>query len=332
MAVLGEIGRGTTPRFVLKTLCSTGDIDTMELTVKSGAITLLKTLKAHEAYTWYPYTGDATCEHIYTKWLAARPTQDSDMSNTPNSWIGVHYATTSTAPTAFTSYTWYHYEATEELGAYAHIKWSAALPATDANLKNTPYDYIGICLDDNPTAPTAADAYQWFLYKGEVGGTGGYIHIKWLASKPTQDSDMTDSPNRWIGVHAGSGETAPSAYADYDWYQYDGIAEPKTFVYIKWAAEQPTEDEDMSDTPSNRIGIYAGPIAAAPKAMTLSGDEHRIYVDLTQAETLALSDEITYQYHYRLKDGTGYIDGFTNSSRIYRRAVRELLSGREMSI
>jgi len=63
-----------------------------------------------------------------------------------------------------------------------------------------------------------------------------------------------------------------------------------------------------------------------------TSDEHRMYIDLTQAETLTLSDEITYQYHYRLKDGTGYINGFTNSSRIYRRAVRELLSGRETAL
>jgi len=56
-------------------------------------------------------------------------------------------------------------------------------------------------------------------------------------------------------------------------------------------------------------------------------DEHQLHIDLTQVETLSLSDEITYQYHYRLKAEGGGSGGFTNSSRIYRRAVRELLSG-----
>ena len=61
-------------------------------------------------------------------------------------------------------------------------------------------------------------------------------------------------------------------------------------------------------------------------------DEHILYVDLTQAETLTLSDEVTYQYHYRLAAEGGAATGFTGSSRIYRRAVRELLSERETAL
>ena len=60
-------------------------------------------------------------------------------------------------------------------------------------------------------------------------------------------------------------------------------------------------------------------------------DEHILYVDLTQAETLTLSDEVTYQYHYRLYSDSG-TDGFTGSSRIYSRHVRELLSGRATAL
>jgi hypothetical protein len=61
-------------------------------------------------------------------------------------------------------------------------------------------------------------------------------------------------------------------------------------------------------------------------------DEHLMTVDLTQADTLKLSDEITYQYHYRLAAEDGGTGGFTNSSRIYRRTVRELLSGRDTAL
>jgi len=326
MAVLGEIGRGTTPRFVLKTTCSTGDIEALKLTIKSGTVTLIKTLKALSAYSWYPCTGGATSGHIYIKWLASQPTQDSDMSDTPNQWIGVYAGPLDTAPTACTSYSWYQYGGTEDLGTHIYIKWAAAQPDSNDDLKDTPDAYIGICMDGSAAAPTAYTAYTWYLYKGDTSGTSEYIHIKWLASQPTQDSDMSDTPNAWVGIYAGSSSTAPTAYSDFTWHQYNGKATPKTSVFIKYAEELPTNDDDLEDEYDEYIGIYAGPGTAAPTAITIDG-EYQLHIELTQAETLLLSDEITYQYHYRLAAEGGGTDGFTNSSRIYRRTVRELLSG-----
>lgn len=59
---------------------------------------------------------------------------------------------------------------------------------------------------------------------GEKGDTGDnwYVHIKWSATEPTQDSDMSDTPDNWIGIYSGLGETAPTSYSEYTWFEYKG--------------------------------------------------------------------------------------------------------------
>lgn len=45
------------------------------------------------------------------------------------------------------------------------------------------------------------------------------IYIKYSAVYPTQDADMLDSPNRYIGICNGSENIAPQHYTDYQWFQ-----------------------------------------------------------------------------------------------------------------
>ncbi len=48
-----------------------------------------------------------TAAHIYIRYAAVMPTQNSDMLTTPNRFIGIYSGTASSAPTSYTSYTWY---------------------------------------------------------------------------------------------------------------------------------------------------------------------------------------------------------------------------------
>jgi hypothetical protein len=59
---------------------------------------------------------------------------------------------------------------------------------------------------------------------GETGaqGVSAYVHIRYAAAQPAQDSDMQQSPDAWIGIYAGTSVTAPTAYTAYAWYQYKG--------------------------------------------------------------------------------------------------------------
>lgn len=45
------------------------------------------------------------------------------------------------------------------------------------------------------------------------------IYIKYSAVYPTQDADMLDNPNRYIGICNGSENSAPQHYTDYQWFQ-----------------------------------------------------------------------------------------------------------------
>ena len=57
--------------------------------------------------------------------------------------------------------------------------------------------------------------------KGDTGDSW-FVWIKYAGSQPTQDSDMGDTPDDWIGIYSGTSSTAPTHYTDYDWFEYKG--------------------------------------------------------------------------------------------------------------
>lgn len=66
------------------------------------------------------------------------------------------------------------------------------------------------------------EVFQEVLAIRGAKGDNTYTHIKYAATNPTQNADMTDTPSDWIGVYAGAGATAPTAYTDYGWFQIKG--------------------------------------------------------------------------------------------------------------
>ena len=60
--------------------------------------------------------------------------------------------------------------------AYVHFKWATTGTPTDEQMLNTPNEYIGICSNNSPVAPTTASSYQWYKWKGDKGeGTGDML-------------------------------------------------------------------------------------------------------------------------------------------------------------
>ena len=53
-------------------------------------------------------------------------------------------------------------------------------------------------------------------------GEASYVYIKYAAVQPTQDSDMEDSADEWMGIYSGSATTAPTTYTSYTWYKIKG--------------------------------------------------------------------------------------------------------------
>ena len=46
--------------------------------------------------------------YIHIKYAATEPISDNDMKNIPDEWMGICSSNTTTAPSTYTSYTWYN--------------------------------------------------------------------------------------------------------------------------------------------------------------------------------------------------------------------------------
>ena len=57
--------------------------------------------------------------------------------------------------------------------------------------------------------------------KGDTG-SAAYVYIRYSAVNPTQNSDMTTVPDKYIGICVTTSNTAPTAYTSYTWYLWKG--------------------------------------------------------------------------------------------------------------
>lgn len=60
---------------------------------------------------------------------------------------------------------------------YIHIKYSSDLPTSDADMGNTPDNWIGLYSGASSTAPAHYTGYTWFQWKGDTGATGAAATI-----------------------------------------------------------------------------------------------------------------------------------------------------------
>ena len=70
---------------------------------------------------------------------------------------------------------------------------------------------------------------------GLKGNTGAawYVWIKYAPKNPTASSQMSDTPDAWIGIYSGTSATKPTTYTSYTWYQIKGATgEPGTAASI----------------------------------------------------------------------------------------------------
>ena len=113
--------------------------------------------------------------------------------------ITMHYAVSSSKTTAPT--TWY--TTMQSMTATNRYLWS----------------YITITYATTETQDTVPCVIGVW---GDQGNTW-YTHIKYASSYPTQDSDIGDTPDAYVGIYTGTSASAPTAYTAYDWYGWKGI-------------------------------------------------------------------------------------------------------------
>ncbi len=87
---------------------------------------------------------------------------------------------------------------------------------------------------------------QWYTTRQTMTVTDKYLWSYMLFTY--NDGTTSQTPKSVIGVYGDTGA--------------------QTYVWIKYAAVQPTSDADMGDTPDNWIGIYTGLSSSAPTSYT----------------------------------------------------------------
>lgn len=73
---------------------------------------------------------------------------------------------------------------------------------------------------------TYADAttFSFNVTNGRKGDTGtrAYVWIKYASRQPTANSDMGNTPDKWMGIYSGTSASAPTSYTSYAWYEIKG--------------------------------------------------------------------------------------------------------------
>ena len=242
----------------------------------------------------------------------ANPTTASQMTETPNTYIGTYVDFIEADSSDPTKYTWARFEGVQgekgEQGipgtngvngktSYLHIKYSNDGGNTfTANNGETVGDYIGTCTDFNSADPTTVTAYTWAKIKGERGqqglqgiqgekgeqgvpgtnGTNGktsYFHIKYSSvANPTTASQMTETPNTYIGTYVDFIEADSSDPTKYTWARFEGVQGEKgeqgipgtngvngktSYLHIKYSNDGgKTFTSNNGETPGDYIGQY----------------------------------------------------------------------------
>ena len=133
--------------------------------------------------------------------------------------------------------------------AYIWIKYLNINPEDiteddEVTLQDEASDYMGIYYGTSDTAPEDYHEYTWYNIKGQKGdkgdtgetgatgaagkdgkdGTNAYVHIKYLANDPSNsnNSDLSDIPNDYMGVYSGTLSTAPEDISSYNWFKIKG--------------------------------------------------------------------------------------------------------------
>lgn len=199
-----------------------------------------------------PKGADGKNQYLHIMYSAvANPTSSSQISQTPNTYIGICVDENKTDPTDPTKYKWVRLEGaqgpkgdqgiagpsgTNGKTQYLHIAYATSSDGSQGFDVSNPSgkSYIGTCIDFNSSDPTDYKKYTWAKILGPQGiqgiqgpkGTDGkttYFHIKYSSvANPTSASQMSETPNTYMGTCVDFNSTDPTDPLAYQWFRAQG--------------------------------------------------------------------------------------------------------------
>lgn len=218
------------------------------------------------------------------------------------------------------------------LAEKVYIKYAADQPTADADMGDTPNNWIGFSVTTNNTAPTHYTDYLWYRIRGDQGiqGNADHMYIKWSATSPTSDADMKGTVDKYIGIHVSTATSAPAHYTDYTWYQYKGDtgntgATGDGIASITWTSG----DHSAGSTDTYTITMTSGATATFTVYNGANGTNGTNGVGIvsivqtagdhsagtTDTYTVTLSDGTSYDFTvYNGADGAGQVTSVNNKT------------------
>ena len=210
----------------------------------------------HTSYTWSLFKGadgtnglpgrdgiDGTSTYVHIKYAPVMPSASNpQISDTPNKYIGICTDNNEKDPTTWQSYTWSKLEGTDGTNglpgkngedgtsSYVHFAYSTSADGKD-NFSTTSFNgalYIGVLTNSTQKDSETYTDYTWSRMRGEDGaqgipGVSSYVHIKYSAiANPTLPSQISDTPNEYIGICTDNNEDDPTDPGPYTWSKFEG--------------------------------------------------------------------------------------------------------------
>lgn len=185
-----------------------------------------------------------------------KPTEPSDMLETPAKYIGTYVDFSSLDSTDPSKYTWSKFEGDDGADglpgvngqdgktSYLHVAYANTPDGeTDFSVSESENKlYMGVCVDFNEPDPMTPSSYSWSRIKGKDGQDGAdgqpgpqgepgadgapgktsYFHVKYAPNDNPSSGEMSETPNTYIGTYVDFTEADSTDPTDYDWFKFEG--------------------------------------------------------------------------------------------------------------
>lgn len=198
-----------------------------------------------------PKGADGKTSYIHIKYAPSGSPSDSQITDTPNAYIGVYTDQNPTDSTKASAYTWSKWQGKDGAqgiqgpqGAngktsYVHFAYSNSADGK-SNFSTTYFSgafYVGTLTDYTQADSTNYTDYTWSRIKGDKGDTG-----------PKGDKGDTGATGLQ-GIQGPKGDQGIPGK--------DGATGKTSYFHIKYSSvASPTSSSQMSETPSTYIGTY----------------------------------------------------------------------------
>lgn len=270
---------------------------------------------------------DGKTSYFHIKYSAvSNPTSSSQMSETPNTYIGTYVDFTAADSTDPADYTWYRFQGLQgskgEQGipgtngengetSYLHIKYSNDGGKTfTSNNGETPGEYIGQYVDFNQTDSSSVSSYTWSKIKGDTGAAGRTYFISLSTNVIKKDaSDGLYPSTITINLYYRDGSNATrTAYAGRIKIEETTNGSSYTTKYTSSSNESSKVYTPSKDAQSIKISMYA----AGGTSTMLDTQSVAVLKDignLTQEEVFNILTNNGEIHGIFMQDGQLYING-----------------------